>query len=656
MKKLFTLFAIMLCAVMANAQTEYYEWYVSSQSEHQSTADYFSWGADTKHNLNTNYKNATYKTLNGESITCEKGLKMEGSTEVKFSSARPATVIVVQCTSKNPDVTIKFDDEEMTDGVTDPDGCSGVKVFTMENVAAGDHAVKRGGGETGIMYVGVFLEDAKGETLAAPEITFDVTTGEVTISEVANAEKVVYTTDGSMPTADSEVYSAPFTVEDATTVKAMALGDGENTANSDVTTVEVLLEGKTVDTPVITQFNGSFMVTCDTPLATIEISLNDGDFQEYVGALTVTEDTKVIVKATRDKWTASEATADVKALPEVKSDKTIFIAYGSFESAKEMTEDGEGIFKGEAGNEARAYGFNLIRHRNDDWSGSKGNSIYLEALGTTRTGIKTAGQPLELVIPEGIKVNRLTFYSYNNYPTTNYGGWNVEGEDFTAIPTWCRSGYDKSPQNCDVRMYNFDGKEGSITFREVGDQAVFVLAVDIEEAPKTIDAPVIKHGETEIADEIVLEGEDKELVITPADEAHHIYYHFAPAEENQPQQTPEVEGPGEMTYAKATAEGDVAETLEHEGKTFTHAPEKKITLSKAGTLSILAYHPETDIKSEVKTITVSGSGTSGIADIAVDAANGAVEYFNLQGIRVDNPAEGIFIRREGNKVSKVIVK
>ncbi len=172
----------------------------------------------------------------------------------------------------------------------------------------------------------------------------------------------------------------------------------------------------------------------------------------------------------------------------------------------------------------------------------------------------------------------------------------------------------------------------------------------------SIDAPVIKHGETEIADEIVLEGEDKELVITPADEAHHIYYHFAPAEENQPQQTPEVEGPGEMTYAKATAEGDVAETLEHEGKTFTHAPEKKITLSKAGTLSILAYHPETDIKSEVKTITVSGSGTSGIADIAVDAANGAVEYFNLQGIRVDNPAEGIFIRREGNKVSKVIVK
>lgn len=46
--------------------------------------------------------------------------------------------------------------------------------------------------------------------------------------------------------------------------------------------------------------------------------------------------------------------------------------------------------------------------------------------------------------------------------------------------------------------------------------------------------------------------------------------------------------------------------------------------------------------------------TGGIGGVDVKAAE--VEYFNLQGVRVDNPQNGIFIRRQGAKVSKVIVK
>ena len=47
---------------------------------------------------------------------------------------------------------------------------------------------------------------------------------------------------------------------------------------------------------------------------------------------------------------------------------------------------------------------------------------------------------------------------------------------------------------------------------------------------------------------------------------------------------------------------------------------------------------------------------SGINDINVDNANAPVEYFNLQGIRVENPSNGLYIRRQGNKVEKVCVK
>lgn len=47
-----------------------------------------------------------------------------------------------------------------------------------------------------------------------------------------------------------------------------------------------------------------------------------------------------------------------------------------------------------------------------------------------------------------------------------------------------------------------------------------------------------------------------------------------------------------------------------------------------------------------------GAG-AGVENIATEAANAPAEYFNLQGIRVNNPENGVFICRQGNKVTKV---
>lgn len=46
---------------------------------------------------------------------------------------------------------------------------------------------------------------------------------------------------------------------------------------------------------------------------------------------------------------------------------------------------------------------------------------------------------------------------------------------------------------------------------------------------------------------------------------------------------------------------------------------------------------------------------SGVADLTVDE-NAPVEYYNLQGVKVANPENGIFIRRQGTKVEKIMVK
>lgn len=44
----------------------------------------------------------------------------------------------------------------------------------------------------------------------------------------------------------------------------------------------------------------------------------------------------------------------------------------------------------------------------------------------------------------------------------------------------------------------------------------------------------------------------------------------------------------------------------------------------------------------------------GTTDIAADNADAPVEYYNLQGIRVANPENGLFIRRQGDRVEKIV--
>ncbi|MDE6071823.1 MAG: hypothetical protein K2G53_04645 [Muribaculaceae bacterium] len=54
-------------------------------------------------------------------------------------------------------------------------------------------------------------------------------------------------------------------------------------------------------------------------------------------------------------------------------------------------------------------------------------------------------------------------------------------------------------------------------------------------------------------------------------------------------------------------------------------------------------------------IKVYSGDESSVAEIAVDE-NAPVEYYNLQGVRVANPANGLYIVKQGNKVSKQIIK
>lgn len=97
-----------------------------------------------------------------------------------------------------------------------------------------------------------------------------------------------------------------------------------------------------------------------------------------------------------------------------------------------------------------------------------------------------------------------------------------------------------------------------------------------------------------------------------------------------------------MNTTDYSAEGTIAEN--GDAKTITY-PE----------IGILASIGQEVTFFENTTITFGGTGA--INDVAVDNNNAPVEYFNLQGVRVNEPVAGqIVIRRQGNEVSKLLVK
>jgi len=73
-------------------------------------------------------------------------------------------------------------------------------------------------------------------------------------------------------------------------------------------------------------------------------------------------------------------------------------------------------------------------------------------------------------------------------------------------------------------------------------------------------------------------------------------------------------------------------------------------------ISFRSIDPETQRVSPVSVHNILANGTvSGIADIELGEGSEA-EYFNLQGVRVAEPTTGLYLRRIGGKVEKVIIR
>ncbi len=70
-------------------------------------------------------------------------------------------------------------------------------------------------------------------------------------------------------------------------------------------------------------------------------------------------------------------------------------------------------------------------------------------------------------------------------------------------------------------------------------------------------------------------------------------------------------------------------------------------------VAILANNSSSQIVNAAK---VEAANMSAVEDIVVEETNAPAEYYNLQGIRVANPENGLYILRQGSKTSKVYVE
>ena len=524
MKKIFTLMALFMLTLSTwAAKGDIYEIILNGSNvvrlngtALEDPSEFFTYNS-AKHNFNTKFKGCSYA-----GVDFTKGLKMEGATLVQWTATADAKVTILQSSwSEN---TLLFDGDTLDiNGAELIEG--GILYKAIENVPAGTHKITRGNGETGLFYVRIDYTGEEKVRLADAEITADKD-GLVTIAAVPNAKEVRYTIDGKNPTAETgEVYTAPFKVEDGTTVKALAIGEG-NYVNSNITSLLVLVDGITVAAPVINQLNGTVYIKSETVNSSIEYSLDQQNWKNGDRAFTLNQSATVYARASRANSTTSEVvSAEVKVVAAPTNTEKIYFFYDNPENYTIWMACNENEMEGNIGTPYADYLMAISGNTTKNWS--NGEKIIVPGIavqgltfeGDSVTSLKVSnGAQNTITLPDGKKAVRITFYSYVNGASTaatSATGWQeVDGVtyDYASVPMTAftdqfrtveiadsvnaETGLPATKQvkdiagNLDVRVFDFNFKEGKITFTNKGTQVCFVAVLEVATDATVVDPEV----------------------------------------------------------------------------------------------------------------------------------------------------------------------
>ena len=159
MKKILSLLCLLMLAMTSAWAGDVFTYTFNGGKETSTPSEFFTHDASGKWSFNTKFTGCEY---DGQSYS--NGLKMEGSTKILFTTTETSTVTIVQSDWESSSVahgtpkTIKLDDVELA--VADAETCTGGRVYTIKDVAAGEHNITRGSGESGLFLIKVEYADA----------------------------------------------------------------------------------------------------------------------------------------------------------------------------------------------------------------------------------------------------------------------------------------------------------------------------------------------------------------------------------------------------------------------------------------------------------------------------------------------------------------
>ncbi len=205
----FLLLSLLMLVGARSAWAEVYK-ITYNGSDSATPSGFFTYAGS--HNFNDKFKGATY-----DGTTFTKGLKMESSSQILFTTSGISTVTIVQSTWS--DKTLKLDGTELA--VADAEAGTGYRVYTIENVPAGDHVIARGSGESGIFYVKVDVNDSR----TATSLSFA-------------------TTSGSKDINDGTSFTLPTLTKNPSTISVTYSSSNTNVATVDASTGAVTLKKK----------------------------------------------------------------------------------------------------------------------------------------------------------------------------------------------------------------------------------------------------------------------------------------------------------------------------------------------------------------------------------------------------------------------------
>ncbi len=255
-------------------------------------------------------------------------------------------------------------------------------------------------------------------------------------------------------------------------------------------------------------------------------------------------------------------------------------------------------------------------------------------------------------------------------PTIYVGGQPIEENDYSNFKV---SFMDKeigvAEMNAPLSQFPYN-KDGKFTLSYNGEN---IVVSEVSGWPNIESDPVLHNNEGKIDVEYVKKDDNKVDVI----------YYVVP--ENAPQNmywTVKSDEPNASVYWREGHTGAACHfnnlgTWNESGITVNHVAEFEARIAYPfAVLPVFASAQRVAPLAETNNITISeyestptkkvstanvpdpveGGNVSGVADVAVDQ-DAEVEFFNLQGVRVEGElTPGLYIRRQGNRATKVVVK